>query len=64
MVHEPGDVQRAAARVLSVVMIGLGVAILVTTIGRGGGPFTVGVVMAVLLVAAGCARLWAESRRA
>ncbi len=60
---EPRDVQRAAARGLSVVMIGLGIAILVTTIARGGGPATVGVIMGVLFVAAGAARLWIEGRR-
>ena len=60
---EPREVQRAAARVLSVVMIGLGVAIVASTIARGGGAFTVGVIMGVLFVAAGAARLYIESRR-
>ena len=60
---EPREVQRAAARVLSVVMIGLGVAIVASTIARGGGALTVGVIMGVLFVAAGAARLYIESRR-
>ncbi len=52
-----------ATRVLSVVMVVLGVAILVSTIARGGGPLAVGVLLGVLFVAAGAGRLYVERAR-
>ena len=54
----PRHVHRTVTRVLSVAMMGLGVAILVSTLVRGGGPLAVGVVFGVLFVAAGAARLY------
>ena len=54
----PREVHRGATRVLSGAMIVIGVAILVSTIARGGGPLTVGVLFGVLFVAAGAARLY------
>ncbi len=53
----------AATRVLSVAMVVLGVAIVGSTVARGGGPAAVGVLLGVLFVAAGCGRLWAERGR-
>jgi multisubunit Na+/H+ antiporter MnhB subunit len=51
---------RAAARVLSVAMIVIGIVLLVVTLSRGGGAFAIGVVMGVLFVAAGASRLYIE----
>jgi hypothetical protein len=50
-------------RVLSGLMVVLGVAITVRTVAAGGGPVAVGVVLGLLFVAAGGGRLWVERRR-
>jgi membrane-bound metal-dependent hydrolase YbcI (DUF457 family) len=59
----PRDVHRGATVVLSTVMILLGVAILVSTIARGGGPLALGVLLGVLFVLAGAGRLYVERGR-
>ena len=56
----PREIRRATARVLSAVMVVLGVVLLVLALARGGGPFATGVVFGVLFVAAGAARLYLE----
>lgn len=53
-------VYRGAVRVFSVVMIGLGLAILAVTTANGGG--TVGYLMGVAFLAVGAGRLWVSSR--
>jgi hypothetical protein len=55
---DPRSVQRAGTRVLSLAMVLLGVAMLVVTLGRGGGPLATGVLLGVLFCAAGAGRLW------
>ena len=52
-----------ATVVLSVVMVGLGVAVLVRTLVAGGGPLSTGVLLGVLFCAAGAARLWLGRER-
>ena len=47
-----------ATAVLSALMVVLGLAMLVSTIARGGGPLATGVVFCVLFCAAGASRLW------
>jgi hypothetical protein len=59
----PRDLHRGATRVMSVVMIVIGVAILVSTIARGGGPLAVGIVLGVMFLAAGAGRLLVERYR-
>jgi len=49
--------------VLSVLMIGLGVAMIAVTLSRGGGPAAFGILVGLLFVAAGGGRLWAQRRR-
>lgn len=56
----PRDIRRSSTRVLSATMVVLGVVALVSTLARGGGPFAVGVIFGVALVAAGVARLYLE----
>jgi hypothetical protein len=56
-------VHGVATRVLSVLMVVLGVALLATTIARGGGPLAVGMLLGVLFVAAGLGRLYVERER-
>jgi hypothetical protein len=48
---------------LSGVMIVLGLAMIVRTVGAGGGPAAVGIVLGLLFVAAGAGRIWVERRR-
>jgi hypothetical protein len=48
---------------MSVVMVVIGVAILVSTIVRGGGPLAVGILLGVMFVAAGAGRLLVERYR-
>jgi hypothetical protein len=43
-------------------MVVIGVALLVSTLARGGGPLAIGVLFGVLFVAAGVARLYLAGR--
>jgi hypothetical protein len=47
-----------AIRILSVLFLALGLAILVSTLAHGGGPLSLGVLMGVAFLAVGVARLW------
>ena len=47
-----------AVRTFSVVIIGFGVAMLVLTLARGGGPLAVGVLFGLLFIALGAGRLY------
>ena len=49
--------------VMSVLMIGLGFAIIAVTLANGGGVFAFGIVIGLLFVAAGGGRLWVLRRR-
>ena len=49
-------------KVLSALMVVIGVAIVVRTLAAGGGPIALGLVLGVLFVAAGAGRLYAERR--
>ncbi|MGH2945494.1 MAG: hypothetical protein ACRDPC_04415 [Solirubrobacteraceae bacterium] len=52
-----------ATRVLSVLMVLIGLAIVARTVAEGGGAVAFGVLVGVLFVAAGAGRLYAERRR-
>ena len=54
----PRQVHRGATRALSTAMVLIGVALLVSTLARGGGPLAIGVLFGGLFVAAGLARLY------
>jgi hypothetical protein len=60
---EPRNLHRSATRAMSVVMVVLGVAILVSTVARGGGPLAIGVLLGAMFVAAGAGRLYVERER-
>ena len=47
-----------ATMVLSAAMVVIGIALLVRTVGAGGGPLAVGTILGVLFVAAGAGRLY------
>lgn len=54
----PRNLLRTGTTVMSTLMVILGVAILASTLAAGGGPLAFGVLMGVLFVAAGAARLY------
>ena len=60
---EPRQLHRSSVRLLSVVMIVIGLALVARTLAAGGGAVAVGVVLGVLFVAAGAARLYLLSRQ-
>ena len=47
---------------MSVLLIGLGIAIVVSTVAAGGGPIATGVLVGLVFVAAGGARLYLQRR--
>jgi hypothetical protein len=49
---------------MSTLMVVIGIALLATTLARGGGPLAIGVLLGILFVAAGCARLYLSTRGA
>jgi hypothetical protein len=59
----PDEGYQLAVRIFSVTIIGFGVAMLVITLARGGGPLAVGVLFGLLFIALGSARLYLQSRR-
>ncbi len=59
---EPRQIHRSSVRLLSVVMIVIGVALIARTLAAGGGAIAVGVVLGVLFVAAGAARIYLLAR--
>ena len=54
----PREVHRGATRVLSAAIVLIGLALLVSTFARGGGPLATGVLLGILFVAAGVGRLY------
>jgi hypothetical protein len=58
----PRAAHRAATRALSICMVGIGVAMIATTIARGGGPLAVGVLLGLIFTAVGAGRLYLLSR--
>jgi hypothetical protein len=53
----------AITLVMSILMIGLGVAMIAITLSNGGGPAAFGLIIGLLFVAAGGGRLWVLRRR-
>lgn len=49
---------RTATLVLSAALLALGIAMVVTTVARGGGPASYGVLLGLLFATAGAIRLW------
>lgn len=58
----PDALYNGSVRVLSVVFVVLGIAILATTLANGGGLFAVGTLIGVAFVAVGAGRLWVAAR--
>jgi hypothetical protein len=55
---QPRQVYRGGTLVLSILMVVVGVALLVSTVARGGGVLAIGIVFGLLFIAAGSARLY------
>jgi peptidoglycan/LPS O-acetylase OafA/YrhL len=60
--NPPRRLHRAATLVLSILMMLVGVAIAARTLAHGGGPAALGVLVGLLFVAAGGARLYLQTR--
>jgi hypothetical protein len=56
------NLHRSSTRVLSALMLLLGLAMLVSTVSRGGGVLSIGVVMGLLFTLAGGGRLYVSLR--
>ncbi len=59
----PERIYRGSVRAISFVFVGLGIAILALTLANGGGPLSMGVLLGVLFIAIGVARLWLGRQR-
>ena len=55
-------VYRGSIRVISVLLVALGLVILASTLFNGGGPASVGFLLGLAFVAIGAARLWIAAR--
>jgi hypothetical protein len=62
MTSPPERIYRGSVRALSVLMLGLGTAILAVTLAAGGGPLSLGVLLGLAFLAVGAGRLWLASR--
>ena len=59
----PRELHRGATRVMSVAMIVIGVAMIVSTLARGGGALALGLRLGLLFVAAGAGRIYVARDR-
>jgi hypothetical protein len=58
----PERIYHGSVRALSVLMVGLGVAIVVITLTAGGGPLSLGFLMGIAFVGVGAGRIYVASR--
>jgi uncharacterized membrane protein HdeD (DUF308 family) len=56
------QVHRTSTRVMSILMIVIGIVLLVRTLAAGGGAVATGVILGLLFIAAGAARLYLQFR--
>ncbi len=61
-VGSPDRIYSGSIRAFSLVFIGLGIALLVSTLAHGGGPLSVGFLLGLAFLAIGAARLWLARR--
>lgn len=59
---EPGDLHRSGTTIMSALMIVIGLAMLISTLTRGGGPAAIGVLLGLLFVLAGAGRIYVGRR--
>ncbi|HEV7772457.1 MAG TPA: hypothetical protein VGO48_04085 [Conexibacter sp.] len=60
---DPRQLHRSTTRVLSLAMIVIGVLLIVRTLAAGGGGLALGLILGVLFVAAGGARIYLQTRQ-
>jgi hypothetical protein len=58
----PERIYSGSVRVFSIVFVVLGLALLVSTFARGGGPLSVGTLLGLAFLAVGIGRLWISAR--
>jgi len=58
----PEQIYSGSVRVLSVVFVAIGVALIAVTLGGGGGPASVGLLMGIGFIVVGIGRLWVAAR--
>jgi hypothetical protein len=59
----PRELHRGATRLLSIAMIVIGVAMIGSTLARGGGALAMGLLLGLLFVAAGAGRIYVARGR-
>jgi hypothetical protein len=59
----PDDVYRGATRLFAAIIVGFGLAIIVVTIANGGGVTSFGLLIGVMFIALGAARLYLATRK-
>jgi hypothetical protein len=60
---EPREVHRRTSLLLAAAMVTVGIALIATTLSRGGGPLAIGVVLGALFCLVGAGRLYLGTRR-
>ena len=58
----PEQIYSGTVRALSVAFIAIGIALIAITLGEGGGPVSIGLLMGLGFIAVGAARLWLGSK--
>jgi hypothetical protein len=59
---ERRQIHRSSTRVMSILMILIGLALIVRTVIAGGGALAIGLLLGLLFIAAGAARLYLQLR--
>jgi hypothetical protein len=59
---QPGEIHRTGTTVMSALMVVIGIAMVASTLARGGGPIAIGVLLGVLFLLAGAGRLYVGRR--
>jgi len=60
---DPRQLHRSTTRVLSLAMIVIGVLLVGRTLAAGGGGLALGLILGVLFIAAGAARIYLQTRQ-
>jgi len=58
----PERIYRGSVRLLSLVFVALGLTLLVSTLIRGGGVLSIGVLLGIAFLAVGVGRLWIAAK--
>jgi len=61
-VSSPERIYRGSVRLLSLVFVALGLTLLVSTLVRGGGALSIGVLLGIAFLVVGMGRLWIAAK--